>query len=352
MNNEYNVDIKTDRKLWLDIARGIGILLIILGHSTTTVVRNNSDFAMFVYNYLYFFHVRLLFFLSGYAFGLKEEKYLMMNTRSFIFNKMKRLIIPYVSYSFLVLIIFSVANSFESVAQILGNMEYSITTFGKWMEGLLIGKNNYSVHLWYIYTLFFITILVFFLKKYIVSNKVVTLLFLLLFIMDAAIGEGGIFGIRTICQFGIFFILGKQIQVSRTFYKNKSIKIYMIISHIYLLFYAYYKTQNIDMRFIGDEVVYLFFSLGIILSIIYISMYLKGSISRILLYFGAKSFGVYIFHQPFFGSGIGMVLYGVFKMPILFTIGLSIILSICIPLLIILLLNKRPFSKIKFLFLG
>ena len=41
---------------YIDIAKGIGIILVVFGHSITAAMRENSFVAQFVYNYIYSFH--------------------------------------------------------------------------------------------------------------------------------------------------------------------------------------------------------------------------------------------------------------------------------------------------------
>ena len=45
---------------YIDIARGIGILLVVMGHNDFAVV------SPFLYKLIYSFHMPLFFFLSGY----------------------------------------------------------------------------------------------------------------------------------------------------------------------------------------------------------------------------------------------------------------------------------------------
>ena len=47
---------KTDRILWVDIFKGILIVLMVLGHSKSPIL-----------NYIYAFHMAAFFFISGYT---------------------------------------------------------------------------------------------------------------------------------------------------------------------------------------------------------------------------------------------------------------------------------------------
>lgn len=78
--------VATDRITWIDSAKGIGIILVVLGH--ICLVKEE-------YNYINSFHVPLFFFLSGYL--LRFEKY--GSVRSFITEKINSIIVPYFYFS-------------------------------------------------------------------------------------------------------------------------------------------------------------------------------------------------------------------------------------------------------------
>lgn len=79
---------KKEREKWLDILKGIAILLIIVGHSPINET---------LYKLIWSFHVPLFFLISGYTFSKKEEK-------EFIKGKFRRLMVPYYFTCFLLII--------------------------------------------------------------------------------------------------------------------------------------------------------------------------------------------------------------------------------------------------------
>ena len=74
----------TNRVLWVDWCKGIGILLVLLGHTLRT------DLSLV---YIYGFHMPLFFFLSGLV--CNEKKY---NWNTFLRSRFNTLIIPYVVF--------------------------------------------------------------------------------------------------------------------------------------------------------------------------------------------------------------------------------------------------------------
>lgn len=75
--------VNPGRELWLDMARGIGIVLVLLGHCP------GNPFAWLIYG----FHMPLFFILSGYLF--KNEK-----INVFVPKLIRRYIIPYLVFCF------------------------------------------------------------------------------------------------------------------------------------------------------------------------------------------------------------------------------------------------------------
>ena len=59
---------------WLDVARGLGMLLVIIGHTMTTPIRQASFSAYAVYNAVYFFHMPFMFYLSGNMRAVRKIK--------------------------------------------------------------------------------------------------------------------------------------------------------------------------------------------------------------------------------------------------------------------------------------
>lgn len=113
-----------DRRLqWLDVAKGITILLMVLGHTSIPMVISNFIFA---------FHMPLFFFASGYCTNWEKDNY-----RVFLLKKLKSLGIPFVIYSIAVIII----------AKYIGNQDIV------WRGILVKGWEGYA--LWFVPVLFF-----------------------------------------------------------------------------------------------------------------------------------------------------------------------------------------------------
>lgn len=123
------------RESYLDIAKGLGIIMVILGHIEVG----------FATKWLYSFHLPLFFFVSGICFRYKE------NFLVYFKKKAKRCLVPYVVFGLLIVLV-------ESKTGYLYN-----TGFKSNLTYLLV-QQRYST-LWFLATLFFASIFFYFLVK-------------------------------------------------------------------------------------------------------------------------------------------------------------------------------------------
>ncbi|MCI1030805.1 acyltransferase family protein [Raoultella terrigena] len=106
---------------WVDTAKGIGILLVIAGH---TIGGNISKI-------IYLFHMPLFFFLSGYLYTIKPEF-------TFFKNRVQKLLIPYVIYLFIfssMIIIKMILNNygFDKISETILTFIYGGKLLTGWM---------------------------------------------------------------------------------------------------------------------------------------------------------------------------------------------------------------------------
>lgn len=148
---------------WVDNLKWLWIILIVAWHSLF------SEWNLFFW-YIFCFHVALFFFLSGYLFN--EEKH--NNFKKFLFEKFKRLIIPYISFN-LIFIIYE---------RLIEKVPHNLLSVLKWMFYWTWLKWNKEIFLlnvstWFLLSLFLVSIFYFFINKFI-KNKLHRLIFLFL----------------------------------------------------------------------------------------------------------------------------------------------------------------------------
>ncbi len=137
-----------DRACEIDVMKGIGILLVILGHCmpdfpiNILAERTSAELQRFIYT----FHMPMFFFCSGFVMNFAPPsipKYLKTRTT--------RLVVPYLTFSFVSVGLRVVFSSFTR----------SNVDIVEALEGIFF----YGKFFWFVYALFFVMLLILLLKK-------------------------------------------------------------------------------------------------------------------------------------------------------------------------------------------
>ena len=135
---------------FIDFYRGIGIILMIMGH-----IGYGEIFGKFIHA----FHMPMFFIISGYFFK-NVNTYKPLEFKLFIKKKAKQLIIPYVFFGIIHLVIYAIIN-YENKNSILNRL-YSFLFINT--DGLPIAGA-----LWFLTSLFFAEIIYYFIST--IKNK-------------------------------------------------------------------------------------------------------------------------------------------------------------------------------------
>ena len=155
--------MKTQRIQWIDQLKGIGIVLMLLGHVC------NATFGVFpgIVNFIiYSFHMPLFFFLSGYTFSI--EKY--CNYGEFLWRKIKTILIPMVTFS-----VFTILVECIIKGMISANTDYSMIQAINSLLGIVVQApaGPYKAMFWFFSTLFIAENILYLLIRYIKKEFVV-----------------------------------------------------------------------------------------------------------------------------------------------------------------------------------
>lgn len=151
------------RETWLDSFKGLGILLVVLGHCFPP--------ERGLTNYLYSFHIALFFFASGYL--LPKELY-RTKFRDFLQGRFHRLMIPYFSYGlFTYMVWLLVGRNFGM------NKQLAVNPFKPFL-GIFYGNgfDNYlvfNIAIWFLPALF-CTLILYYVLFNLSKNKITLLL--------------------------------------------------------------------------------------------------------------------------------------------------------------------------------
>lgn len=130
--------MRTERLPWLDVLKGIGIILVTVGHVYSNRV---------IHNWLYSFHMPLFFFAAGWVY---KEKPILIDIK----RRLQTIMVPYFSLGLLILTYWQlIERKFRD-----SDMSFMNSFFG-----LFSGQYDYldfNVHLWFL-PCFFMTVVLF-----------------------------------------------------------------------------------------------------------------------------------------------------------------------------------------------
>ena len=357
---------------WIDIAKGIVMLLVIVGHTMTTPIRYANKVNYDIYSLIYFFHMPLMFYLSGRTFGMFMNRNIEYTPQMWFKKKWHTLMTPFVVYAVLVYFIFTVGNMVPGLASVLTKEGYGRQSVTHWLVGMITmqGDDLYCIHLWFIYALFLMNIFSYFTTKYIKNNHKVVLFvisyaFLCLRILFLDINYWGIINLFMKCYF--WFVFGTYVDISKLV-KTWIGRIWTVVGCAYAWFfinnYGGYRDEIQSWCipvvfgkgvFVSDVLLEVFkdvADIGIMIGVISIAGCLRGIVKRFFVYTGKNSYGIYLFHQPFFASGCGAILYSVVGLPVTIAIFITFALCYIVPIVIMKLLDTKYLSFLKPFLLG
>lgn len=239
-----------NRISYIDLFKGCGILLMIMGH---------VGFGHTFEKYIHAFHMPMFFFISGFLFKKKT-----MDFSNWIIKKFKSLILPYILWGVISLVVWY---AFKGI-----DWKYFRILFWDNTSGIAI-----SGALWFLMALF-ISDIIFFLVEYNVYN---TFIKLIIYIFISSLGISlplmGLtlpFAICSACVGTSFMAIGYYIKrneiILRNFFKLNTIYIFssFLIGSILVTF-----NETVNMRTSNYGNIFLFYtsSLLIILALLYYS---------------------------------------------------------------------------------
>lgn len=141
-----------------------GILLVVIGHSgfNEPVIQEHLGW---LHSWIYSFHMPLFFMISGYLFSLTNNSFVEIDAGKFMWKKVLRLLVPYVTIGTVVYLIKIALSSLSYASRdyTLGNFLYMFVAPGS--------PDSTMGYLWYIITLFVVFAIVVLLSKMRVDMK-------------------------------------------------------------------------------------------------------------------------------------------------------------------------------------
>lgn len=236
----------------VSIAKGIGILLVVIGHCVPNIFH--------IKQFIYLFHMPLFFFLSGYCYRVESEEKML----EYIFRKVKTLYIPFVMCNGIALLfhqlfcrigVYPEASRFTSIGQLI---RYCIQIL------LCIKMEDIVAPTWFLPILMFVSIGYAILRKMIarvrLSSFAVYICAVAIYLSGFCIPRGGLYRAYILVAMGMFsynmgFVFRKYCVFERI--SNYITALFMVI----LLISAQFIDINLIQMRIGDPVSYALLSI-------------------------------------------------------------------------------------------
>ena len=152
---------KTDRILFIDIAKFYGLVLVYYGHIVEQVMYQYNHAAFYHFKFIYSFHMPLFFLLAGYIF--KDER---LALGSFLKQRFASRFIPLIFFNVLLILltlVFTAGVSFVDLTSAKGYEQGIMAT--------LLGFPVFNGPTWFLFCLFTVEIIHFFVSPYLTTIK-------------------------------------------------------------------------------------------------------------------------------------------------------------------------------------
>lgn len=175
----------------LNILRGLIIVWVVIGHSFVS----ENTFLGFLTNYAYSFHMCAFFALSGLLLYSKIKKIkTFKDIGSTIFDRFKRLIVPYLFFTFVSYILKYFLESY-AYNELSNNI----------VLDTLLGVNNPNGGIWFLHSLFILSVIA------VLAYKIPTaamLIITMILKITVSILDFSIPIVSSICEYSVFFFAG------------------------------------------------------------------------------------------------------------------------------------------------
>lgn len=329
------------RNPYIDIVKAILIILVIIGHSIQygsgpTYIEKQSFFNNYIFKFIYSFHMPLFIMISGYLSHSSINK---NNLKETIISKFKSLIIPILIWSIIPFFILL------DYVNIISSIKLFLSVF--------------STNLWFLWSLFYINILVKIINKYFKDN---IFIYILLFLITFILPNNLIIKYFNI-QFSLYsymylyFMLGyfyKKYNLEEKLKKLINYKTLIINSIIFILLLIFFSKEDYiylsGINIIGNYkqilidlyryLIGLIGSIEILLLVKYLIPKLNDKIKDKLTYLGKNTLGIYIVSSIIHPYLLPIITKGISNINYIFIIIESIII-ILISILVIELIKKN-----------
>jgi fucose 4-O-acetylase-like acetyltransferase len=306
------------RQEWVDIAKGIGILLVVYGHIARGVasagMETDYPTLRLVDSVVYTFHMPLFLFLSGLFFYSSLQK---RGALGLVLYRVDTVLYPYVVWSLL-------QGFIEVMLEPYTNGQVTVTQ--------VLDLAEPRAHFWYLYTLFLLTLVctVIYLRLQPRFHGLIAAIAAVIFVRQAELPDFESAHYLYFCL--VYFVGGIWFSQHKDFFLRHRRRLLLPVLMLFATAqWMFHMGFNMTYKDIGLPLLLL--AALSILAVVLLSGVLSDFTPQWLIYLGASSLAIYLMHI-LVGSGVRVVLHkflGVEDAALHITIGMT--LAVLLPLL-------------------
>ena len=317
---------------WADIARGIGIMLVVFAHTLVPKLREAHTGVEFVWIFIYNFHMPLFFFVSGWLFEKGLNRY--ADKGKFIAGKARLLMLPYIVFSLFAYAVIFVSMKIPALASVLSGGGYGSPTVKDMVLGILFYLNHVDQHLWFVYSLFIVFTLNILLGR-VMKSKITLVVLLALYVSKAFVTYPAILDYtaadlvffslaRVMCSGGMSAVLKKPLHIIA------AAVVFVTANVIYSRFYVFGMPQG-AVKAVFYVTRSVCSAAGIVTVCSVSDILAKTKIKPFFTTLGSYSYDIYLMHAPFLVSGLMGILLAYSPLPPALCVGAVTVLGLAIP---------------------
>ncbi len=318
---------------WIDISKGIGIILVVLGHTIVPQIRGESRAAEFLWIFIYSFHMPLFFFLSGYLFEMGIEKY--TNKKHFFLSKARKLLLPYLFFSVFAYVFIAFALRIDKLAAVLEGGGYSAAGFFEAAFEILTYNGHIDQHIWFVFSLFIVFLINILLPK-LMKNPYMLIVLVALYVSKAFVKY---YGILDYTASDLFFFSLARVVFSRDLTKAVKKLNPALLTAVFIAVNCGYTAMYMNNTggAVFAVIFYVYREAAAVLGIAAVCRLAaalgKTGAAGALARLGGYSYDIYLMHAPFLVSGISGILLAYSPLPHAAICVLTLILGLTLPVI-------------------
>jgi len=334
-----------NRNIQYDIVKGVGIILVVLGHAIVKEYSLPNSVLFSLRTTIYLVHMPLFFGIAGFLYQ-KYDKRRKNDKWGYVLDKVCLYFVPYLFFSFVIYFISFIGGQIEATKSLFEKVGLIFPGLGIAVKQILTYQGHLDSHLWFAPVMLIIVLLATAADRYFTLTAQTIVSFLVYFVAGIYVSQAGISEvIWKVGIYYIFFCVGRGI-VSINRENRKALSLFGLVICVTIRLCCFESSLSI-----GAYLIELFIGVLSLVCLLDLSQGISDNVlGKGLAYIGRNSYIIYLIHQPYIVIGVEKVLQ-IIDAPVLCCIILATILGVGLPLFV----NEKIISQnriLKFFVLG